>query len=141
MVSSLSVEWATPSTLLRALDAEFHFDLDICPMEHRIVIDSMLNFDGDALSSSSPRPKTVWMNPPYGRGVIDKWLNRAYRESQNGSTVVCLLPARTDTHWWHSYCMQAEIRFLRGRLNFINPDGKKGRAPFPSAIVILRPPK
>ncbi|MGR5961327.1 DNA N-6-adenine-methyltransferase [Bacillus paranthracis] len=58
---------------------------------------------------------TCWMNPPYGRG-IGKWVKKAYESSLTGSTVVCLLPARTDTRWWHDYCMKGEIRLVKGRL-------------------------
>ena len=65
------------------------------------------------------------------------WMKKAYEESQKGATVVCLVPARTDTSYWHEYAMQAdEIRFVKGRLKF--GDGK-GSAPFPSAVVIFRP--
>jgi len=75
------------------------------------------------------------MNPPYGR-VIGQWVKKAYESSLDGATVVCLLPARTDTSWWHDYCMKGEIRFVRGRLKF---GGARGNAPFPSAVVIFRP--
>ena len=75
------------------------------------------------------------MNPPYGRG-IGVWLKKAYETSQNESTVVCLIPSRTDTKWWHDYVMQAaEIRFVKGRLKF---DGHKNSAPFPSAVVVFK---
>ena len=82
-------------------------------------------------------PITFWMNPPYGR-EIGKWMKKAYEESQQGCTVVCLVPSRTDTAWWHDYAMKAdEIRYIRGRLKF---QGAENSAPFPSAVVIFRPP-
>lgn len=76
------------------------------------------------------------MNPPYGR-QIGNWVKKAKEAARQGkATVVCLLPARTDTAWWHDYVMKAnEIRLIRGRLKF--GDGK-GSAPFPSAIVVFR---
>lgn len=75
------------------------------------------------------------MNPPYSQ--IADWIKKAYEESLKGVTVVCLIPSRTDTRYWHSYCMKAsEIRFIKGRLKFSN---NKNSAPFPSAIVIFRP--
>ena len=78
------------------------------------------------------------MNPPYGRGVIDQWVAKAYESAmQDGCTVVCLVPARTDTSWWHRFCAHGEVRFIRGRLKF---EGAAHGAPFPSAIVIFRPP-
>ncbi len=77
------------------------------------------------------------MNPPYGREIGD-WMKKAH-ESATGydATVACLVPSRTDTKWWHSYALPHEIRFLRGRLTF---EGAKHGAPFPSAIVVMRPP-
>lgn len=73
------------------------------------------------------------MNPPYGN-VIGKWIMKAWESSQQGTKVVCLIPSRTDTAWWHDYVMKGEIRFIRGRLKF---GGAKNSAPFPSAIVIF----
>lgn len=71
------------------------------------------------------------MNPPYGRG-IKNWVRKAYQESLRGAYVVCLLPARTDTSWWHDYVMRGRVTFIRGRLKF--NDGNNS-APFPSALV------
>lgn len=74
------------------------------------------------------------MNPPYGR-EIGKWVQKAYESAQQGATVVCLIPSRTDTKWWHDYCMKGEIRFIKGRLKF---GTATYNAPFPSAVVIFR---
>lgn len=80
----------------------------------------------------------VWLNPPYGRQV-GRWVEKAYRESRSpGTVVVCLLPARTDTRWFHDYCKRGEVEFLRGRVCF--GDGR-GRAPFPSMIVVFKTDK
>ena len=77
----------------------------------------------------------MFMNPPYGR-VIGDWIKKAYKESLNGATVVCLIPSRTDTKYWHEYVMKAEeIRFVKGRLKF---GDSSNSAPFPSAVVIFR---
>ena len=77
----------------------------------------------------------VWCNPPYGR-EIGKWVEKAYNESLKGAMVVMLLPARTDTKWFHDYIYgKAEIRFVRGRLKF---GDSKNSAPFPSMVVIFR---
>ena len=75
-----------------------------------------------------------WMNPPYGR-VIGDWMRKAYESAQAGAMVVCLVPARTDTAWWHDYAAKDQVTFIRGRLKF--GDGKNS-APFPSALVILK---
>ena len=75
-----------------------------------------------------------WMNPPYGR-AISRWIEKAYNEGLKGATVVCLIPSRTDTRYWHDYCMKAsEIKLIKGRLKFGN---SKNSAPFPSAIVVF----
>lgn len=83
----------------------------------------------------SQRERAVWCNPPYGR-QIGKWVEKAYNESLQGATVVMLLPARTDTKWFHDFIYgKAEIRFVRGRLKFGN---SKNSAPFPSMVVVFR---
>jgi len=118
--SSASKHWATPRTLYAALHDEFCFTFDPCP----------LRSDCDGLKMSW-KGRRVFCNPPYGRGVSD-WLSKA-REAE---LAVFLLPARTDTKWWHEYAMKAdEIRFLRGRLKF--GDATAG-APFPSVVLIYR---
>src|SRR5262245_50599239 len=75
------------------------------------------------------------MNPPYGREIA-LWMEKAFSSAQAGATVVCLVPSRTDSRWWHRFAMQGEVRFLAGRLRFGNA---AHCAPFPSAIVIFRP--
>lgn len=76
------------------------------------------------------------MNPPYGREIKD-WMKKAYESSQQGATVVCLVPARTDTKWWHDHATRGEIHYLKGRLKF---GGSKNSAPFPSVVVVFWPP-
>lgn len=120
--SSQRLNWKTPKYVYEALDAEFHFDFDPCPPEP--------TFDGLANSWG----QCNFVNPPYGREV-GKWLEKGWKEFQSGKTCVFLVASRTDTRWWHQYCMNAtEIRFIKGRLKF---DGHKNSAPFPSAIVIF----
>ena len=117
-------DWKTPRAVYQTLDAEFGFDHDPCPP----------NYEVDGLSSEWGGSNYV--NPPYGRTVTGLWVKKAYEESQKGKTVVLLIPSRTDTRWWHDYCMKAtEIRFIKGRLKF---DDQPNPAPFPSAIVIFR---
>ena len=76
-----------------------------------------------------------WMNPPYG-SALPTWMAKAYASSLEGATVVCLVPARTDTRWWHDFAMRGEIRLIQGRLRF---GQARFCAPFPSAIVVFRP--
>jgi phage N-6-adenine-methyltransferase len=77
---------------------------------------------------------SVWCNPPYGK-EIGKWLKKAYESYLDGARVVLLVPARTDTAWWHDYAMKGEIRFIRGRLKF---GDSKNSAPFPSAVIVFK---
>ena len=131
--SSQTDEWATPQWLFDELNKEFGFTLDVCALPDNAKCEKYYTPDVDGIKQSWEN-NTCWMNPPYGR-EISKWVQKAYEESKQ-STVVCLLPARTDTRWWHEYCMKGEIRFLRGRLKF---GQAKNSAPFPSAVVIFRP--
>lgn len=131
--SSKNDEWETPQDLFDELNKEFNFDLDVCATKENAKC--KIYFDKETNGLNHPwLAKTCWMNPPYGR-EIRKWMKKANEERwEGGSTVVCLVPARTDTSWWHDYAMQGEIRFIRGRLRF---SGHKYNAPFPSAIVIF----
>ena len=123
--------WETPQWLFDQLDEEFGFTLDVCAFPENAKCSEYYTPEQDGLIQDWEG--VCWMNPPYGRKIGD-WVRKAYESSQRGATVVCLLPARTDTAWWHDYCVKWEIRFLRGRLKF---GGAKWNAPFPSAIVIF----
>lgn len=124
-------DWGTPQRLFDELDREFHFERDVCANRNNFKVTRYWDEGDDGLSKEWIG--TVWMNPPYGRG-IDMWLKKAF-ESRATATIVCLIPSRTDSQWWHRYVMQAdEIRFIKGRLRF---QGAKDGAPFPSAIVIF----
>lgn len=129
---SKTAEWSTPKTLFEELDNEFQFTLDPCSTHENAKCQKHYTKDEDGLSQSW-KGERVYMNPPYGR-QIGKWVEKAYKESLGGALVVCLVPARTYTAWWHDYCMKGSIRFIRGRVKF---DGGKYSAPFPSAIVIF----
>jgi phage N-6-adenine-methyltransferase len=131
MFSSKTPEWETPQDFFDGLNEEFHFTLDVCATNFNAKCDEFLTKEDDGLSCSW-HGSVCWMNPPYGR-EIKHWMHKAYH---CGATVVCLVPARTDTAWWHDYAMKAdEIRYIRGRLKFGN---SKNSAPFPSAVVIFR---
>lgn len=140
MMSSNTPEWSTPQDFFDALDREFHFDVDVCANKGNAKCKRFFTAEDDGLAQSWITNKgrnACWMNPPYGR-QIGKWIRKAFEESCRGNTVVCLVPARTDTAWWHDYCMKGEIRFIRGRLYFTNGNGAADRAPFPSAVVIFK---
>jgi len=133
--SSKSSEWETPQAFFEELNREFKFVLDVCASPQNKKCKTAY-FDSALVLDWGPGP--AWMNPPYGR-TIGSWIEKAHEESVKGVTVVCLIPARTDTAWWHDYVMLHEIRYIRGRLYFTDDNGNSGRAPFPSAVVIMRP--
>ena len=132
--SSDSSEWETPQDFFEKYDKKYKFTLDVCASENNAKCKKYFSIDDDGLAQDWFG--ICWMNPPYGT-QIKKWMQKAYIASiENGTTVVCLVPARTDTAWWHDYAMKGEITFLRGRLKF---SGLKTGAPFPSAIVVFAP--
>ena len=134
MFSSKTDLWETPQDLFDKLNNEFHFTLDVCATPENAKCDSFYTKEQDGLSQ--PWKGVVWCNPPYGK-QIGSWVRRGFFASVSGSTVVMLLPARTDTKWFHEYIYgKAEIRFIRGRLKF---GGSKNSAPFPSMVVVFMP--
>lgn len=136
LMTSNTELWETPKEFFEQLNKEFGFTLDACAMPFNAKLERYFTPEDDALQQNWDG--VVWMNPPYGR-TIKTWMAKAVKEWQAGATVVCLVPARTDTAWWHDYAMLGEIRFLRGRLKFIDENGNtQSSAPFPSALVIYR---
>ena len=145
MRTSLDDTWTTPRDFFDKLNVEFDFGLDAAALQNSTLVpDNWYGPDHpdpaarDALRidwNHNSRGKPIWLNPPYGR-VIKDWMRKASEVASGGGTVVCLVPARTDTSWWHDYCINAyEIRYIRGRLKF---GGQKNSAPFPSAVVVMR---
>ena len=133
--SSKTNEWSTPQDFFDELDKEFNFTLDPCATSENAKCTKYFTVEDDGLKQDWSKD-VVFMNPPYGR-EIKYWVQKAYEESLNGATVVCLIPARTDTAYWHDYIFGKadDIRFLRGRLKF---GDSKNPAPFPSAIIIYK---
>jgi phage N-6-adenine-methyltransferase len=139
--SSSSGQWSTPQDLFNELNDEFNFDLDACAREenHKVKFyfsDEVLYQGHHSLSRSAlihPWNGNIFINPPYGR-TIKKFIKRAVEQVKigNAEIVVALLPARTDTAWFHDYCKKQDVTFLKGRLKF---GGAKNSAPFPSMIV------
>ena len=134
--TSTADDWGTPQKTFDELNAEFGFTLDVCANAHNFKVANYFDIERDGLSQVWDG--VVWCNPPYGR-TIKVWMQKAYESWLAGATVVCLVPARTDTAWWHDYAAKApEIRFLRGRLKFERPEQKSDSAPFPSAIIVFK---
>ena len=147
MFSSISNEWETPKELFIDLNNEFNFTLDPCCTIENKTCNKFYTIEDDGLTKDWSG-NNVYVNPPYGR-KIGLWVKKCYEESKKGTLCVMCIPARTDTKWFHDYIYNyAEIRFLKGRLKFINrllpsyredEKFKVSSAPFPSMIVIFRP--
>ena len=136
LFSSKSDEWETPQGLFNELDEEFNFDRDPCATPENAKCGQYYTKEDDGLRWSY-RKESVFINPPYSQ--ISKWVEKAYNESRDAKIIVMLLPARTDTRWFHKYIYnKAKIRFIKGRLKF---GDSKNSAPFPSMIVIFNKEK
>lgn len=134
--SSRTDDWATPQPFFDALNDEFNLLWDVCASHTNSKLPFYWTRDEDGLQCSW-LGKRIWMNPPYGR-EIGKWVAKA--ATGGAELCVCLLPARTDTRWFHQHILgnpRAEVRFVKGRLKF---GGATTSAPFPSMVVIFRDP-
>jgi phage N-6-adenine-methyltransferase len=135
--SSKSDDWSTPQWLFDKLDSIYKFTLDPAASHENHKCDQYYTKEDDGLTKSW-KDERVFVNPPYGRNDSYKWVQKAYNEYCGSmySTIIMLLPARTDTRWFHQYCAihPAEIIFIRGRLKF---GDSKNSAPFPSMICIF----
>lgn len=129
--SSQTDEWATPADFYAVVDTEFSPVLDVCALASSAKCERYFTPEDDGLAQEWTG--VCWMNPPYG-AAIGEWVAKAHRSAQDGATVICLVPARTDTAWWHDHCTHGEVRFLRGRLRFGDAEAS---APFPSALVVF----
>ena len=135
MTSSKDMTWTTPQAWFDYLDLEFDFTLDPCCEHETAKCKKHYTPQEDGLSQNW-KDERVFMNPPYGK-ELPKWMKKAYEEARdNGALVVCFVPARVDTEWWHRYAAKGEVRFPKGRVTFSDADAS---APFPVAIVIFRP--
>jgi len=131
--SSATEMWETPQKFFDDWSAKIGgFDVDVCATAENAKCPKF--FDKQINGLEQDWFGKCWMNPPYGR-EIGKWMGKALAESKKGAVVVCLVPSRTDTRWWHDYAMQGQITFIRGRLKFGNA---KNSAPFPSAVVVFQ---
>ena len=147
LFSSKSQEWETPEALFDKLDKVFKFTLDPCATSENAKCKKFYTKEDDGLSKDWCGHK-VFVNPPYGR-EIHKWVKKSFEEScKKNTVVVMLIPARTDTKYWHEYCMKASyIYFIKGRLHFKNKatkdcadKTKTNPAPFPSAVIVFMKP-
>ena len=136
LASSVTSEWSTPPLFFAQLVAEFgEFTLDPCCTTENAKAPKFYTAEDNGLLQDWGKER-VFMNPPYGR-TVGQWIAKAYESSKAGALVVCLIPSRTDTAWWHRYVMKGDVRFIRGRLKF---GGSSDNAPFPSVVVVFNPP-
>jgi phage N-6-adenine-methyltransferase len=156
MFSKASDEWSTPQDFWEALNAEFHFDMDVAATSENTKCELLITQEDDALSMDWGG--VCWLNPPYSK--CREFIAKAAEQAKKGCTVVCLVPSRTDTRWWHEHVWDrnkhmaqpgVEIRFVKGRLKFGTQAGPirtslrtKGgpvnnSAPFPSVVLVFRP--
>jgi len=125
------VDYETPPEVFNPLQKEFGITFDVCATPKNAKCQQFFTVSDNALEKDWNG--VCWMNPPFGR-EMKKWVIKAWTESQKGVTVICLLPARTNTNWWHDYCMKGEVRFIRGEVKFV---GCKNGLWLPMAIVIF----
>lgn len=128
-------QWATPQAFFDLVNSIYQFTLDVCAEASNAKCADYFTPEQDGLKQEWRG--SCWMNPPYGR-TIGAWMKKAYESARNNhATVACLVPARTDTRWWHEWAMKAQdIYLVKGRLKFgDSPDS----APFPSALVVFHP--
>lgn len=149
MFSSARDDWETPQALFEELNNDFAFNLDVCASLTNAKCKEFFDKETDGLAQSWAGHR-CYMNPPYGR-QIKKWVKKASEETQQGRQclVVALLPARTDTAWFHDLVLPfASVRFVRGRILFeidgkpaLDDDGRPQSAPFPSMIAVFGGPR
>ncbi len=132
--ASTHEEWPTPLEFFKQLNDVYNFTLDPCCTHTSAKAPTFFTKKQNGLIQDWGK-HVVWMNPPYGRG-IENWMRKALVASKKGATVVCLVPSRTDTNWWHRYAMKGKIFFVKGRLKF---GGSECAAPFSSSIVVFSP--
>ena len=144
MTSSKSDEWGTPKWLFDELDAEFHFTLDPCSTHNNAKCKKHYTREENGLLQDWGG-ETVFCNPPYSRATKENpgqvaWVRKCYEESRKkNTTIVALLPSRTDTTLFHHYILgKAEIRFLRGRISFEENGEARGKPLFGSMVCIWR---
>ena len=129
-------DWETPRELFDRLNAFWHFDLDAAASDTNHLCVDYYTKETDGLAHSWAG-RRVWCNPPYGKQIAD-WTRKAYEETRDGQTlVIMLIPARTDTRWYHDYIQDhaAEVKFIRGRLKYTLGGVAQNSAPFPSMLV------
>jgi len=134
-----STVWGTPPEIFNPINKEFGFTLDVCAIAENAKAVRFFTPIDNGLKQPWDN-EVCWCNPPYGKEVKD-WCKKALVQSKKGTTTVLLIPCKTNTNWWHDTVIPfAEVRFLRGRVKFVYPDGQQSTQalPWPLAFVIYR---
>lgn len=138
LMSSVKMDWETPKDFFDKLDQEFHFTLDPCCSFENKKCEKFFTKKENGLIQNWGG-EVVFVNPPYGR-EIKLWVKKCFEERNNAKLIVMLIPARTDTNYFHEFIYgKAEIRFIKGRLKFVGDQKGSGSAPFPSMLVVFKP--
>lgn len=127
--------WSTPDPIFQKLHEEFNFNLDVCASDWNHKCENYFTEKDDALTKDWEG--VFWMNPPYS--CVGKWVEYAYYQVEKGNMGVCLIPSRTETKYFHNFCLPHELRFVQGRIHFFNDEETSGRPRFGNVIVIMRP--
>jgi site-specific DNA-methyltransferase (adenine-specific) len=138
MFSSESSEWETPDEFFDILDMEYNFQVDLAASESNKKCNLFFSQEDNALDKVwSLYHGYLWLNPPYGKTIKD-WVEKCDEQAQQGAKIIALLPARTDTRWFHNHIYKKyEVKFLKGRLKFLLNGEMQNAAPFPSMLVIF----
>ena len=133
---SNSVEYSTPKEIFEPLQKGFNIVLDVCASGENNKCDIYFSKEQNSLKQDWHKIGNAWMNPPFSRD-LKKWVEKAYTEAQKGINVVCLLPVRSNTIWWHKFIIdtKSEVRFLKGEIKF---NGMDRGLWLPFAIVIFK---
>lgn len=132
LMTSKRDDWETPQAFFDCCNMIYHYDLDVCANETNAKCERYYTPEIDAFTQVWG-PGSVWCNPPYGNGVIERWIERAHRAARTGECklISCLVPARTETDWFR-WCVDGRLDFIVGRLKFV---GGSSGATFPSVLV------
>lgn len=135
--SSSKKDWETPPEIFLPLDLKFDFKVDLAANEQNRKCAKFVPEELDSLSLKWHKfDGWLWLNPPYGRYITDKWVEKCNHEANQGANIVCLLPARTDTLWFHYHVYNKfKIEFIKGRIKFLSNKTQLDQAPFPSMLV------
>lgn len=133
---SVRQDWETPIELFNTVNEEFNFTLDAAASEHNTKCNEYFTESDDSIKQSWGN-HTVWLNPPYGKGYsLKQWVDKSFDASKKGATVVMLIPARTNTNWFHEVCLKyGEVRFVKGRPKF---GGADHGLPQPLCFIVFR---